>query len=324
MTTPPTTAPADVPPPDAAPADTVIALDVGGSRLKGAVVDAGGTAAATVEWRLTPEDGADAVVTSVLSALVNLRHHPAAAHARAAGLAVPGLVDTTSGRAIWSENLRWNDVPIRALAEERTGLPVALGHDVRAGGLAEVRAGAARGADHALVVPVGTGIAAAIVVDGMVIDGRGLAGELGHVDVGYDEPCACGARGCTEAVASAAAIARRYTRRCGLAVDGAADVLERKHAGDPDAEAVWAEAIDALSRALATACSLLAPEVVVIGGGLAKAGAELFDPLSDRLAGRLTFQDLPRIVPAALGDRAGCIGAAMMARDLVERGGTHS
>ncbi|NDL57839.1 ROK family protein [Phytoactinopolyspora sp. XMNu-373] len=297
----------------------MVALDVGGTWLKGAALARDGTALTSLSRSTGAADGPEAVIEHILDALVEVRDHPATGQPAAVGLAVPGIVDVAAGRAVWSENLRWKDVPIRALAEERTGLPVALMHDVRAGGLAESQVGAAAGHANVLFVPIGTGVAAAIIVDGRILDGQGMAGELGHVDVGHTEPCACGGAGCLEAIASAAAIARRYSARSGIQVTGAADVLARKQAGDPDAGEVWAQAVDALALALAIACSLLAPEVIVLGGGLAQAGPELFKPLSAGLSHRLTFQRHPRLVPATLGDRAGCIGAGMMAQALIDK-----
>lgn len=298
---------------------SVIALDVGGTRLKGAVVDASGAIVAEIERETGVARGPDAVVATVLDTLDTLRNRPEAAHVRAAGLALPGIVDSAAGLAVWSENVRWRDVPFGALARERLGLPVAVGHDVRAGGLAEWTLGAARGYDHALVVPVGTGIAAALVLDGRIVDGRGMAGEIGHINVGYDEPCACGGTGCAEAVASAAALTRRYARRTGGAAIDAEEIVRRQRAGDPAAAEVWSDAVEALSRALAAACSLVAPDVVVLGGGLSRAGDDLVGPLTTALHARLTFQVKPVLVTAALGHRSGCLGAALLARRLADR-----
>ncbi|WP_207782074.1 ROK family protein [Phytoactinopolyspora limicola] len=300
---------------------TVLALDVGGTRLKGAVLDAAGRSLADLTQATGADAGPDEVVRRILHTLVALRDLPEARDVGAAGLALPGLVDPVDGRAVWSENIRWRDVPFQTLAEERLGLPVTVGHDVRACGLAEAQVGAARGQKNVLVVPIGTGIAATIITDGHVVDGRGLAGELGHLDVGYDEPCACGGTGCAEAVSSAAAIARRYSRRSGVNVEGAAEVLERKRDGDTVAVDVWAQAVDGLARAFAAATTLVAPDMIVIGGGLALAGPDLFDPVEHQLRDRLTFQRMPTLVPAALGDRAGCIGAGILARQRIEAGG---
>jgi glucokinase len=283
----------------------VLGVDIGGTDMKAAVVEDG--TALGFSSRPTPRTTPEMV--EAVAAL--------AGDAEAIGLVVPGVVDDANGIAVESENLGWSNVPFAALVRERCGLPTVLGHDVRAGALAETRIGAAAGMADVVYLSIGTGIAAGIVLGGHLHAGGGYAGEIGHTPTGHDDPCACGARGCLEAVASAAAIARRYTARTGRPAAGAADVLA---AGDPDALAVWDEALEALAGALAWVASLLAPEVVVIGGGLSRAGAALFEPLSERVPRRLTFQRVPRLVPAALGERAGCVGAALLALDSV-RGG---
>jgi glucokinase len=288
----------------------VVAVDVGGTDIKAALV--GGDGAALVDRSLPTPRSPERIVDAVAALVDELG--PVAA----VGMAVPGVVDDENGIAVWSENLGWSDVPFAALVRERCGLPTVLGHDVRTGALAETRVGAARGMSDVVYLSIGTGIAAGIVLGGRLHAGGGYAGEIGHTPAGHDEPCACGGRGCLEAIASAAAIARRYTVRSGRPAAGAAEVLA---AGDPDALAVWDEALDALAGALAWVASVLAPEAIVIGGGLSRAGAALLDPLNDRIPRRLTFQRIPRLVPAALGDRAGCIGAGLLALDSI-RGGT--
>ncbi|MDI5939973.1 ROK family protein, partial [Micromonospora sp. DH15] len=234
---------------------------------------------------------------------------------------VPGVVDETAGVAVWSANVGFRDVPLRDLAAARLGLPTALGHDVRVGGLAEARLGAGRGTGHVLFVAIGTGIAAAHVVDGVAATGaHGAAGEIGHILVRPGGPrCSCGRDGCLEAVASASAIARRYAEATGGGLAGtpasAADVADRAAAGEPAAAGVWAEAVEALADGLATGQSLYDVESIVVGGGLAQAGPRLFDPLRAALHERMTFHRRPRLVAAALGDEAGCLGAALLALD---------
>jgi glucokinase len=144
------------------------------------------------------------------------------------------------------------------------------------------------------------------------------AGELGHLVVrpGGDA-WPCGGRGCLETVASAAAIARHYARASGESGVTAKEVQERSAAGDPAAATVWRNAIEALADGLASAIMLLDPERVVIGGGLARAGAPYFAPLPTAVAERFTFQAIPEIVPAELGHQAGCQGAALLAHDLL-------
>ncbi|MFF3607729.1 ROK family protein [Streptomyces sp. NPDC002463] len=296
--------------------DCVIALDVGGTSMKGALVDRDMAALHTVR-RATPRRwGPDAVIAEIAAVLHELDRN-AATHGltvRGAGVVVPGIVDEETRTAVYSANLGWRDLPLADYLEGASGLSVALGHDVRAGGVAECRLGAARGADDVWFVPIGTGISAAVFSEGRPVRARGYAGELGHVVVDPGgEPCVCGARGCLEGVASAAAVAAAYGARSGRHVEGASAVAERLMQGDPDARAVWARAVEALGTALAMATTLFAPEVVVLGGGLAEAGGLLLDPLRASLARRLTFQRRPELVLAELGDMAGCLGAALAA-----------
>ncbi|GHF92328.1 sugar kinase [Kitasatospora xanthocidica] len=293
---------------------TVIALDVGGTQIKAGVLAEDGSLIHG-ERRLTrAERGPDAVLDTVLACAVDLagRYAPTAA-----GIAVPGIVDEASGTSVFAANLGWRQVPVRDWLEEALELPVAFGHDVRAGGLAEARLGAGRGCGSFLFVPVGTGIASAIVLDGEVLTGRGSAGELGHLTVRPGgERCPCGGRGCLETVASASAIARRYGAATGAVGVSAEDVRRRAESGDAVAAAVWREAVDALADGLSAAVTLLDPERIVVGGGLARAGAPYFDPLRAALAERSTFRTAPPIVPAELGHQAGCLGAALLAQDL--------
>jgi len=300
----------------------VAGVDVGGTGIKSVLVTHDGRTVG--EDRVpTPRPGpgiaarvADAVRDSVLRL-----SGQAPERLSAVGLAVPGTVDDAAGLAVYSENLGWTDEPLRDLVAERLALPVAFGHDVRVGALAEARLGVGRGLASTVFVPIGTGISAALCFDGQPYSAHGYAGEIGHTDVGHGEPCACGGSGCLEAIASAAAIARRYTARTGRSVPGSAEVLALAAQGDPDADAVWTEALDALGLALAWTASVLAPDAVVLGGGLAEAGDALIAPLAKRIDARLTFQRRPLLLKAALGDRAACLGSALLARDLLEARG---
>ncbi|MFF4829805.1 ROK family protein [Streptomyces sp. NPDC001312] len=295
---------------------TTIALDIGGTYIKGGVAGPDGTLRDSERWFTGAERGPDAVLDTVVAAAGELaeRHRPAAA-----GIAIPGIVDEASGVSVLAANLGWRRLPVRDRLSQELGIPVAIGHDVRAGGLAEARLGAGRGSRNFLFVPVGTGIAAALMVDGRALGGsHAMVGELGHLRVrSGDEACPCGGWGCLETVASAAAVARRYTAATGEPDVTAKDVGERAAAGDRTAVAVWQAAIEALADGLATAITLLDPERIVIGGGLARAGEPYFGPLRAAVAGRLAFQAAPEIVPAELGHQAGCQGAALLAGDLL-------
>ncbi|MCL8015058.1 ROK family protein [Streptomyces sp. AS02] len=322
----------------------VIALDVGGTGMKAALAGASGAVprGGGADQRLPPraptasllhqarrptgrERGPDAVVEGILDFVAELRAYgeqrfgePAAA----VGVAVPGIVDEEHGVAAYAANLGWRDVPLRQLLTERLGgTPVALGHDVRTGGLAEGRIGAGRGADRFLFIPLGTGIAGAIGIDGRVEAGaHGFAGEIGHIVVRPEgAPCPCGQRGCLERYASAAAVSEAWATACGDPEADAADCAKAVASGDPNAVRVWEEAVAALADGLVTALTLLDPRTLIIGGGLAEAGETLFTPLRDAVRRRVTFQKLPEIVPAALGDTAGCLGAGLLAWDLLDR-----
>ena len=297
-------------------ASSVVALDVGGTAMKGAVVRGADLAAEYHRWPTPRDEGPDAVVAASLKAVDELLER--AAGAAAVGLVVPGLVDESAGVAIYSENIEWRDIPFVDLIRERTGLPVGFGHDVRAGGRAERALGAARGADDFLFMPIGTGISGAMFIAGRMVENK-YAGEIGHIDVGFDVACVCGAHGCLEAVASGASIARRYTQAGGAAVPGAREVLQLLDRGDPIAAQVWSDALTALARALATYVSLLAPERIVIGGGLAGAGEVLLEPLRHRLRQLLVWQPEPVVVASALGDNAACLGAALLAQRAVSQ-----
>lgn len=311
----------------AADREVVVALDVGGSGMKCALVRRDGTVTHTEHHLTRAARGPAAVIDTILDvaeALADTARREGLAPV-ALGLAVPGVIDEAQGVAIWSANIGFRDVPLRKLAAARLGMPAALGHDVRVGGLAEARLGAGRSARHVLFVAIGTGIAAAHVIDGAAAAGaHGAAGEFGHVLVRPGGPrCGCGRDGCLEAVASASAVARRYAELASTAPDApeasAAEVATRAAAGDPLAQQVWTDAVEALADGLATGQALFDVEAVVLGGGLARAGAQLLDPLRAALHDRMTFHREPRLVPAALGAEAGCLGAALLALDDLEK-----
>ncbi|MEU0049492.1 ROK family protein [Streptomyces sp. NPDC006309] len=301
----------------------VIALDVGGTGMKAALIGDDGALLHRARRATGRERGAEAVIEGILAFAADLRAYGVehyGAPAAAAGIAVPGIVDDAQGTAVYSANLGWKDVPLRALLTDRLGMPVALGHDVRTGGLAEGRIGAGRGADRFLFVPLGTGIAGAIGIDGRVEAGAdGFAGEIGHIRVRPHQgvACPCGQYGCLERYASASAVSAAWAAACGNPDADAADCARAVVSGDPNAVRVWQEAVDALADGLVTALTLLNPRTMIIGGGLAEAGEVLFQPLRDAVRQRVTFQKLPTIVPAALGDSAGCLGAGLLARDLL-------
>ncbi|KJY36459.1 ROK family protein [Streptomyces sp. NRRL S-495] len=305
----------------------VIALDVGGTGMKAALLAQDGSVLFEARRPTGREHGTDAVVAAILDFAADLADEGRARFGvapLAAGVAVPGTIDEQRGIAVFSANLGWRDLPLRTLLGGRLAgpggaMPVALGHDVRSGGLAEGRLGAGRGVDRFLFVALGTGIAGAIGIDGRIEAGaHGYGGEIGHVVVRPGGPaCGCGARGCLETLASASAVSRAWAEAVGDPDADAASCAVAVDAGDPRAVAVWQRAVDALADGIVLAQSLLDPSRVIVGGGLAEAGDTLFNPLRAAVTERLTFQMPPEVVPAMLKDTAASLGAGLLAWDLL-------
>ena len=328
--------------------DFVVAVDLGGSLTKVAYADPQGRLSAPVRLPTHLGDGGDGLVSWLAGQIRTTAASRSLYRCRGFGVVVPGIIDATGGRVVAATNLGWYDVPLRDRLTALTGLPGAVAHDVRSAGVAEWRLGAAQGVPNALFLALGTGIAGAMVVDGRMLDADGYAGELGHVRVAAagDLPCACGQRGCLETVASAAGVVRTHARLSGTGhadgvgsggladaggargaqpgpslAGGARRVAQLARRGDASALAAFAVATDALTEVLLSYLTVLGPELVVIGGGLA-GSADLFLPrVTSGLRDRLTIQRLPRIVPALLGADAGVLGAGLVGWDFARAQG---
>ncbi|GAA2753664.1 ROK family protein [Amnibacterium kyonggiense] len=274
--------------------EDVLGVDVGGTAIKTWWHGGAGPTVPTPKGDPTGERTAD-----LLAGLA--AGFPGVA---AIGVATPGIVDDEAGVTRMSVNLGWQEVPVRDLLESRTGVPVALTHDVRAGAVAERLTGAGAGRPGALVfAPVGTGLALAVVDADARPIGTGWAGEVGQLRFGPGPH-----RGLrVEEVASAGGLALRY------GAPEAAPVLAAMQAGDAVAAERWRETVDALAEVLAWTIALIAPGTVAVGGGLARAGDALLDPLRAALAERLAGFPEPVVVPAAHGTAAAAIGAAHLA-----------
>ncbi|PQZ98183.1 sugar kinase [Arthrobacter sp. MYb224] len=299
-------------------------FDVGGTDIKAALADEHGQFLHVLR-EPTIVAGAELAAATLMRQLVEL-----AARLRklsgqtplAAGLVVCGLVDAEHGIGIFSANLGWRRAPLRQMAEQALGLPVGFGHDVTLAARAELEFGSGA-ADPDLkrstvVMIIGTGISSALLVDGRIVSSGGYAGELGHAQVPGGLDCKCGNTGCLETLGSAGAIASRYEQRTGRR-GGAKEVFEARKAGDSAAAQVIADAIEALSFTLAQQCASIAPEGIVIGGGLAQAGDRFFEELQVALYARLSFHRKPRLVPAQLGANAGLRGSLILAQEASEK-----
>ena len=292
--------------------EAVVGIDVGGTRVKAVLVAPDGEVLAEAVHP-TPDRVRDQLGEVAAKAVAELTARAeAAVDLLAVGVVVPGLVDEVTGTGVWSANLGWRDLDLRGGVSAHVDVPVAIGHDVRSGLLAEHRLGAAREVDNVLFVPLGTGLASAILCRGRLVTGSLWTGEIGHVVVVPDGPlCGCGQRGCLEALSSAGAIGRRWSEATGLVGD-AEEVARRAEAGEAEARRIWQEAIDALAIMVAPIVAAVGTELVLIGGGLVHAGDALLEPLRRELSARLGGRDDVAVEAAALGDRAGSLGAAML------------
>ncbi|MBW4040853.1 MAG: ROK family protein [Acidobacteria bacterium] len=281
--------------------DAVLGVDVGGTAIKSWLATGAGPTVPTPKDDPTGERVADAIA-GIVDGL--------ASPIEAIGVAVPGIVDDSAGVCRRSVNLGWRDVPVRSLVAARTGLPVAVTHDVRAGAIAERTSGAGAGTSGLLLfAPLGTGLAVAVVDEHGRPLGSGWAGEVGQLR--FPAGPHAGLR--VEEIASAGGLARRYGAR------DAATVLAARAAGDERAAACWDDTVEALADVLAWAIGLVAPSTVVIGGGLAHAGDTLFGPLQAALERRLGELPTPAVLPAEHGSSAAAVGTARLAADLLAR-----
>ena len=307
---------------------TVIGVDLGGTKVLVAAVEEDGTASRH-EKGVTPIGGPEAVLDVIATAIASVDATPAAV-----GVGVPGPV--SDGVVLEAPNLEgWPpEVPFGDMLADRLGVPVVLGNDANVGTLGEAVHGAGRGSSDVLGCWLGTGIGGGLVLSGRLHEGiSGTAGELGHVPVEMTTPrrCGCGRWGCVEAYAGRANMEAMIER---LVAEGHStqmyDLMEDKgktrftsgvwkaalRAGDEVAVTVIDEAVAALSIALAGVLNVLDLETIVFGGGLAeKLGQEHVDRIAEATTPRLMAPDVERRwVVATLGDDAGVVGAAELAR----------
>ncbi len=314
--------------------DRVIGVDLGGTKLLAGAVDP----ALEVHYRATRPAAAPDLATLLERVVdeVSEAVSGAGAPVAAVGFGIPSLMDQQRGTAVSTVHLPIVDVPFREVMMERLGLPVFVDNDANCAMLAEHRYGAARGARHAVLLTLGTGIGGGVVVEGELLHGAvGAAAELGHMVVDFDgPPCQgnCPNRGCLEALCSGSAIGRMGAEvaaadpagglgraaATGREISGAL-VTELAHDGDPAALACVRRAGEALGVGIANVVNIFNPEVVVVGGGVIAAGDLLLEPAREAMLARALrpSRDIVRIVPARFGAESGMLGAAVMALEGV-------
>jgi glucokinase len=309
-----------------------VGVDVGGTKVAAGVVDERGRVIEKLR-RFTPAASPDDTI-GVIAGVVNelLARH----EVEAIGIGAAGFVDQTRSNVLFAPNLAWRDEPVKKLVEERIGRSVVVENDANAAAWAETKLGAARGHDDVLLITVGTGIGAGIVIGGKLYRGRfGSAGEPGHYRVVPEgRLCGCGNQGCWEQYASGSALvaeAREFARRSPEAasrllqsaegspdrIDGPAVMLAAQE-GDVAAVRCFELVGGWLGAGLADLAAILDPGCFVIGGGVSEAGELLLRPAREAYEHCLTghsHRPYADIRLAELGPDAGLIGAADLARD---------
>jgi glucokinase len=296
-----------------------VGVDVGGTKVLAVALGAFGNDVRG-EARTPTPDSADALVDVIVDTATTAAEE-AGAPLGALSVGVPGLVDA-DGVMRFAANLPGLvELPLRTIFSDRLGVPVVVDNDANVAAWGERCAGAGGGADDLLLVTIGTGIGGGIVLGGNLYRGaHGMAGEIGHTVVELDgEPCSCGQRGCWEKYASGTAL-NRIARDAGF--DSSEMVVARAGEGDEAALDVMNTFTHWMAIGLAGLVNILDPSVVVLGGGLVEAGDLLLNPLRDWM-GKLVEGSEHRpaipLLPATLGERAGAIGAALLARDAGTR-----
>lgn len=311
-----------------------IGIDIGGTKILGALVDAQGKV--VQELRVpSPAQDPDLMVDTVVKLIQDLTELATDVIA-GVGVAAAGFIDADQSHILYAPNLNWRNEPMRERLQKRVTHPVFIENDANAAGWAEYKFGAGRGSKDMVMLTLGTGVGGAVIADYKLRRGGfGIAGELGHVRVVQDgRLCGCGRKGCVEQYSSGTAVLKAAKKLANSEgpmgarlkeLAGGNDltghhVYQALLEGDPGAISVVRTAADYLAQAMGTIQAVLDPQVYVIGGGLSEAGDVILDPIREHLGQNLPakgFRPEPKIVAALFTNQAGVIGAADLARESV-------
>lgn len=310
-----------------------VGIDLGGTFIKGGIVDDLGRILVEDKTPTESEKGAGRVATNIANLVKSLLKKMGLApdDVEGIGMGVPGMIDSKNGNVIYSNNLRWKDFRIAEQVEKETGLKVKIANDANVAVLGEAKFGVAKGAENVVMLTLGTGVGGGIVAEGKLVEGNKSAGaELGHsVIVVGGEQCTCGRKGCLEAYASASAIIRDTKRAMEAHKDskmwelGSTEKVTGKTAFDYMHTDVYAKSvvdhyIQMLACGITNLANIFRPETVILGGGVCAQGDGLVVPLQEKLNAELFAGELGpqvKIKIAELGNSAGLLGAAALLMD---------
>nr|WP_202881285.1 ROK family glucokinase [Pedococcus badiiscoriae] len=320
-----------------------VGIDIGGTKVAGGVVDTEGTVVARARRDTPHRSTSPAVVEDTIVEVVAELIDGVGDDVVAVGIGAAGFVAADRATVVFAPHLSWRDEPLEANLQRRVPVPISVDNDANAAVWAEWRFGAAQGDSHVVMVNLGTGIGGALILDGQIMRGRfGIAGEFGHMQVvPGGQRCECGNKGCWEQYASGNALVREarsmVTANSPMATDLLARaggdpsaltgpmITEAARDGDPTATELLGEIGQWLGVGIANLAAAFDPGVFVVGGGVSAAGDLLLEPARSTFRRHLTgrgYRPEARIVAAALGNEAGLIGAADLARrDALGRAG---
>ena len=308
-----------------------IGIDIGGTSIKGAAVDSNGRVYEKFSLPFIKGEPGEITIRKLAE---TVKEYIGAQKLEnkivGIGIGCPGTLDVEKGIVNYSNNLCWNELHVADIFKEILPYPVRLTNDANAASLGEAKFGAGKSYETIIMLTLGTGVGGGIIINGKLFEGNeGKGGELGHTVIVVDgEPCTCGRKGCFEAYASATALIRE-TKKAMLSnkrslmwkispeieLVGGRVVFEAAAQGDKSAKKVLDNYIKYLGEGILNYCNIFRPNVIVLSGGIANAGAALFDPLNEYIKERnYGYKATPevKVVPAELGYDSGKIGAAAL------------
>lgn len=311
-----------------------LGIDIGGTNIAAGVVDESFNIVSKSKVKTNPERGYEEVLRDIA-----LAGELAAREAglpldgiKWVGMGCPGTCNIESGLVEYANNLKWENVPLRRFVGDALGIPAYIENDANAAALGEYYAGAAKGAKSAIVITLGTGLGAGIIIDGKIFSGSNYAGaEIGHTVINVDgEPCTCGRRGCFEAYCSATALVKFTKRAIEKNPDSLMVPIAEKEgkisgrtafnaakAGDKSGQDVVNYFIKNLACGIINTINVFQPNILCIGGGVSNEGDNLLIPLKERISKEVYSKNSDRnteITLCKLGNNSGIIGAAFLGR----------